>query len=476
MQQLTERGLGLLVRLTRRTKTRKRRQISPKHRRQQQRQTQARIDEGIGLLVRSTVEQVLQDEVTQILGRRKGERRNPADATEVTAVCNRCGSHYRRHFYRAGYYQRGLLSLETWTMIAVPRLSCVCGGMVDFESAHLVPYGRLWFNVEERARELAGLCLSLRDGIEVLAWQNGQPLSVATVNRIVNETAALANGFRAGKLERVPAVVMLDGLWLQLLEPSGEQFIDRKGRHRRRVKGRRFPLLVAYGIDPVTGERWLLDWERGKEEDEASWRRLLERLLERGLEVGRGLRLFVHDGSAGLEKAFEWVHFGEGVERQRCIFHKLRNVRRDVVGEEGKSRQERQERRAAVLKDAAAVYGGQDEETIRKALEGFRLEWGQKEPKAVATLEREFDRTLVYLKVRERARSEGQNWKVECLRATSALERVQRHFRQKARQVVAFHSEEGLAAAIQLVISHRHLADNSTEPWTRIVEEALLAA
>lgn len=84
--------------------------------------------------------------------------------------------------------------------------------------------------------------------------------------------------------------------------------------------------------------------------------------------------------------------------------------------------------------------------------------------------------TLVYLKVLANAQRPGEAWRVECLRTTSPLERVQRDFRQKARQVTIFHSDKGVDAAIQLVIAHRHLADNSTEFWADLLEEALLAA
>lgn len=410
------------------------------------------------------------------LGRAKGERRNERDITVVEARCNKCGSQYRRQFYRGGFYQRGMLTFEAWGEINVPRIRCLCGGVVDFEFVYLVPYGRLWFNLEERARELAGICVSLRDGVEVLAWCNGQPLSIWKANRLVNETAALAESLHAGKLTRVPAVVMLDGVWLKVLEPTGEWYADKKGRRRQRTKLKKFPLLVAYGVDPVSGDKWLLDWERGRDEDEESWRKLLERLLARGLQAEAGLELFVHDGSAGLEKAFDMVYFGQGVERQRCIFHKLQNVKRDVVGDEGMTRKERQQRRSVVLEDAAEVYRGKDEAQTKSRLDGFRAKWAEKEPKAVATLEREFERTLVYFKVLEKARGRGQEYRLECLRATSALERVQRQFRQKARQVVIFHSEKGVEAGIQLVIAHRHLADQSTEPWPRLLEEALLAS
>jgi transposase-like protein len=271
---------------------------------------------------------------------------------------------------------------------------------------------------------------------------------------------------------------MVDGVWLSVLLPTDEEYLDNRGRRRKRSRLRRFPLLVAYGVDPVSGERWVLDWERGREEDQQSWQRLLERLLERGLHADKGLRLFVHDGAPGLEKALEMVWFGKGVERQRCIFHKLLNVRRDVQGDEAMSREQRKARRREVLRDAAEVYRGRDEPEIRTRLDAFSAKWRDKEPKAVATLERDFDQTLVYLRVIERARAQGQDWRVECLRTTSPLEWVQRHFRQKARQVVIAHSERGVEASIELVIRHHGLAspDRPTAHWARVLEEALLAA
>ena len=93
-----------------------------------------------------------------------------------------------------------------------------------------------------------------------------------------------------------------------------------------------------------------------------------------------------------------------------------------------------------------------------------------------ATLERDFDRTIAYLAIQEAALRRGEVWKTECLRATSVLERVQRHFRQKARQVVIFHADAGVDAAISLVAAHHHLSDPTKQSWVRRLEEALLAA
>lgn len=465
-----------MIRVPRRPKVSKRRSVDRKRRREAQGKVQRRIKEGIARVVEESIEEALQGEVTALLNRAKGERRDPRDLTVVEGCCNRCKTRYRSRFYRDGSYPRSLLSLDVWGQIRVPRISCVCGGMVDFEFVQLVPYGRLWFDVEERARELAGLCVSLRDSVQVLAWGSGQPVSIGTLNRLVNRAGELAKAFHSGPLDRVPGVVMLDGVWLKLLEPTGEKYKDRKGRTRDRLKMRKFPLLVAYGVDPVSGERWILDWAKGREEDLESWRELLMRLQARGLSAKAGFKLFVHDGSAGLGKALELVYFGDGVEHQRCIFHKLQNVKRDAVGQAGMNAKEKRERRQEVLSDATRVYRGKDEGEIRQRLAEFRDRWQEREPKAVATLDRDFDQTLVYLKVAEKARGRGEEWRVECLRTTSPLERVQRHFRQKARQVTIFHSDKGVEAAIQLVIAHRHLADSSTEFWGNLLEDALLAA
>jgi len=174
--------------------------VKDKQRRRAQGALQERITETLSGVVRTTLEQALRDEVTALLGRAKGERRDGADVTEVAARCNRCGTTYRREFSRAGTYERSLLTFSTATMLGVPRVSCACGGMVDVEFVHLAPYDRVWFDLEERARELAGIGVSLRDATQVLAWENGQPLAIATLNRGGNETDRLADALQQGAL------------------------------------------------------------------------------------------------------------------------------------------------------------------------------------------------------------------------------------------------------------------------------------
>jgi hypothetical protein len=61
-------------------------------------------------------------------------------------------------------------------------------------------------------------------------------------------------------------VGLLDGVGVKLLLPTGERYRDRLGRERERQRCQQVPLLIAYGVDPVSGERWLLDWELGEKQ------------------------------------------------------------------------------------------------------------------------------------------------------------------------------------------------------------------
>jgi len=62
------------------------------------------------------------------------------------------------------------------------------------------------------------------------------------------------------------------------------------------------------------------------------------------------------------------------------------------------TRLEHRARQTAVLREASEVYRGKDESEVRQRLEAFQAKWQGSEPKAVATLGRDFDQALVYLR------------------------------------------------------------------------------
>jgi transposase-like protein len=390
------------------------------------------------------VQRNLGAQVEGILGRANGQRRDRHDPTEVKeCCCNRCKTHLRRNFFRKGSYPRSLGTLAGTLHLNVPRVRCQCGGDVTIIYCYFLPYERRFIDVDENILTLSALCLSVRE-IEVILDERGQRVSINTISKRIRSVAELSEA-EFSRLERVPPIVQLDGIFTREAEGTGEFFINKRGHRRERKKVKKAALVVAWGIYPDTGERVLLGWEPGHEEDGKTCLKLLKRLDKLGICWRNGLRLFIHDGGGGFVAAFEQITFGP-VEHQRCIFHKMRNVLDAVKGDGKMSREEKRERRREVLADLEEVWTGGSEEAVRGRLEKFAAAWQEKEPEAVAKLRYEFDSTLAYLQVQVQARAEGREWEARFLRTTSSLERTNRTIREKARKAGVFQTREGLRA------------------------------
>ncbi len=397
--------------------------------------------------VQERVQQDIYAQADAAVGRPNGARRNRKDHSEGDACCNKCGTRIKSRFSRKGFYPRSLGTLMGMLKLRVPRIRCRCGGDVRIIFWCFLPYERRFVDVNERILLYSALCLSVREIRTALEWQ-GQELSVTTICREIRSVAELSEK-AFGRLERVPPVVQLDGIFLKEARETGELFRDKRGRERKRKQVARKALVVAWGIYPDTGERVLLGWEEGDTEDRETCLKLLKRLSELGICRKNGLRLFIHDGGGGFTAAFEEITFGQ-VEHQRCIFHKMANVLDAVKGEKGATVQEKRERRVQVMMDLIKVWQGKTEEEVRASAEGFAAAWREREPEAVAKLSNEFGSTLSYLRVQAEVAAQGSEWEARYLRTTSSLERTNRRIREKARKATVFQTSEGLRANIYL--------------------------
>src|SRR5579859_5893536 len=75
-----------------------------------------------------------------------------------------------------------------------------------------------------------------------------------------------------------------------------------------------------------------------------------------------GLQAIIRDGCGGLGQAVDQV-YGQSVIDQRCIFHKLKNVR-DACRTELKGDDHQQERRQ-LMQEAKAVYHAENAEQAK---------------------------------------------------------------------------------------------------------------
>jgi len=408
------------------------------------------LAEMMRAVIAFAIDAALRQEVDALLKRKPHARRGARADEEVEAYCLKCKSRRRGDFRRNGHKKRQLVISSVGLInIWMPRLECArCQGTVHVSYQTVKPRQRLWYDVEEEMWKSHGLGQSLREIAAELSERWGSPVGLRSINERVHRVAKVAGRWQKREWECCPPVVMLDGIWITILQETGEVRLDRLGRQRPVKKGERRPLLVALGVWPEEGRKVILGWELGDGpgEDSESWLRLLTRLEGQGIQGRNGLRLIVHDGGSGLRQALDEVYFGAPC--QRCVFHKLRNIGRAIVVPEDMNRVQTRRLKQRILREASAIWKAKQQDTARRRLARFSLRWEESQPKVVATAQRDFEDTIAFYKVLEEAKNRGQDWAATLLRTTSLLERINRTYRRRIRLAVALHSPIGLEAML----------------------------
>lgn len=405
----------------------------------------AQIEGVILYIIERCISVALETEVSRALGRGYYQPCEQAAFGSRGAYCRRCRSRDRRRFRRNGHYPRFLDTHWGRVSIGMPQVICRCGGAVCIDFQILRPYQRIWDDLEGQIRERCGQGLSLRQTKAELDSLLASSVGLRKLNEVVHALAHLAPG-QPGEAERtdIPPVVCLDGLWIAMMEATGEVKRDRLGRLRMVKTGTSRPILVAQGVWPAIGRREILTWLLEKDEGTQSWQNLLGQLYRLGIVPHNGLQLLIGDGSPGLLSAWQACYWQ--VPLQRCIFHKLRNVRQDLIApvdlEPGKVSAYKWQQ----VRRTARIWQATCEQDAYLRLHQLSQSWQHEQPQALATLQREFEQTVSFYAVQAQALRHGQVWPAKALRTTSPLERDFRSDRRRLRQSVLFHSHRGWQA------------------------------
>ena len=327
--------------------------------------------EGLEGLVREKaqefIQQILEEEVTELLGRGKSERRAVVDAHVG---------------YRNGYGKPRRLAMSSGTItLRRPR---VRGLEERFESRVLPLFARRTKEVGELIPEL--YLHGLSEGDFELALRGllgeGAPLSKASIRRLrgvwTTEFAAWATRSLA---DREVVYVWADGIYVKA------------GLERDKAA-----LLVVMGA-MRDGTKEVLAVTSGYRESTDSWAEVFRDLKARGLGSPN---LLMADGNLAIWGAVREV-WPEAAE-QRCWNHKMRNVL---------DRLPKREQVEAKELLRAVVYAPTRAEAV-KARQAFKKRYGPWYPKAVAVLEEDWDRMVTFYDF------PGAHWKH--LRTTNVVE------------------------------------------------------
>ena len=363
------------------------------------------------------------------------------------AVCQSCGSVEARDFMRNGHRKRQIVTKMGVVQFWLPRVVCQCGGSVKIPFSILHPYQQIWEDVLEQINRWADLGLSLRQMQEELGVQTGTQIGLRSLNKVVNDVEMP----RFIEFKAIPPVVMLDAIWVTLLEDSIETKVDRLKRQRPVKVRNKVCILVALGLYPQN-ERWgILGWHLADSESQSAWETLLLALEQRGLYRQRGLELFIHDGGKGLIAALNYLY--PNIPHQRCIFHKLRNLWHSIQTPDGLTRIQQQQFKRNMLQQVQAIFYAEHERDAELIQRTIIHQFQATQAQFVDTLKRDWHETIAFFRVLKRF----PDWQRSTLRTTSLLERVNRMLRRLFRPKCAFHSINGLLATVARVLNPKRL-------------------
>ena len=360
---------------------------------------EAAVRNHLGQIVRSTVEQTLNDML---------------DA-EADRLCN--AEKYQRNQARtdtrAGHYQRKLQTQAGEVKLNVPKLR-----RQTFETAIIERYRRREASVEEALIEmyLAGVSVRRVEDITEALW--GTKVSPGTISNLNKKVYEKIETWRNQPIEGEFPYVYLDGI---VLKRSWAGEISNVS------------VLVAIGVNSE-GYRKILGVVEGHKEDKSGWSNFLRHLKERGL---RGVRLFITDACIGLVASL--AEFYPKGKWQRCMVHFYRNVFSVVPAKKMKEV-------AAMLK---AIHASEDKAAAQQKatqvcekLEGMRLKEAAKKVRDC------IDETLTYYDFPREHRMR--------IRTNNALERIMKEIRRRTRVVGAF--PDGHSALMLCAARLRHIA------------------
>lgn len=299
--------------------------------------------------IQEFVQSLLEEEVTALVGRRKSERRESVDAPAV---------------YRNGHGKLRKLALMGGTIeVRRPRVR----GMEErFESRILPLFRRRTEQVGELLPQLYLHGLAQGDFELALRGLLGEsaPLSPSSIERLRGKWVAEFDAWSRRSLRGIePVYLWADGIYVK----AGLE------------KDKAALLVIVAGLRD--GRKVVLAVESGYRESAEAWGRMLRDLRSRGMSVPR---LVVADGHLGIWAALSQVM--PEVAEQRCWNHKIVNVLDTLP------RKLQSEARELLCRIPYAATQREAE----KLRDEFRARYAQQQPKAVETLERDWERLVAF--------------------------------------------------------------------------------
>ena len=152
-------------------------------------------------------------------------------------------------FHRAGTYARRVLTSYGFIPdLGVPKLR---SGNRDRSWHILARYQLAMPEVLDQALYLYTIGLSIRDLQEALYVFCGHVLSRDAINRVTIAAQSPMEIWRNRPISDTPPILIVDGVWVQVLVPTGQTWIDQSGHERKEMRGQERVILTVMGLSLI---------------------------------------------------------------------------------------------------------------------------------------------------------------------------------------------------------------------------------
>ncbi|QGU96343.1 IS256 family transposase [Clostridium bovifaecis] len=365
-------------------------------------------------LVKDVLENILEAEMEEHLGRKKYQRSDDNDAEAKN--------------YRNGYSSKNIRSSFGDVDLDIPR-----DRKAEFEPQIIKKYETICNELDKKIISLYGKGMSTSDIQAEIEDLYGITISSSMISKITDKVLATAAEWQNRALDSVYPIIYLDTIYFKV-------------RSNGKIVSKAVYICLGYtmeGYKDILGI-WIDEAEAAK-----FWLGICNDLKNRGVKE---ILIACIDGLKGLPQAIKTVF--PSVNIQTCIVHQIRNSIKYIASKDQK----------AFMKDLKEVYRAPTEELALAQLDNLKEIWGGKYGIVIDSWYNNWDNLSTYFQFSSNIR--------RIIYTTNVLEGFNRQVRKFTKVRVIYPTDEALNKCVYLATME--IMEKWTQPvhgWSNTLAE-----